>query len=346
MPLAVLAAAALPLLAAASPRSNAAVIGDKIKHVVVIVQENRSFDNVFHAFPGADTVDSGKGHDGRTIPLKATSLLYPHDLNHAHSDFLLQYDRGKMDGFDLEHPDEELGGHEPQSTLAYSYIPRNQVQPYWGLRSFVRQPRCDLVGLRRDPPHSLRRRLEARRDNAGDPRAARRRRESASVGDMGRAVRAKLGSCLGRRSGLQLQEPLRQHRAVVGLIDRERRRREYWNDTAIFVLWDDWGGWYDHVAPPQLDRMGLGIRVPLVVVSPYAKRGYVSHAQHEFGSILKFTEEAYGVPSLNDADARSDDLADCFDFTQEPRAFTKITAPQSASFFFDQPVADAPPDSD
>lgn len=62
----------------------------------------------------------------------------------------------------------------------------------------------------------------------------------------------------------------------------------YWNSTAVFVTWDDWGGWYDSVTPPQIDRMGLGFRVPLIVVSPYSKHGYVSHAQHEFGSILRF----------------------------------------------------------
>ncbi len=89
-------------------------------------------------------------------------------------------------------------------------------------------------------------------------------------------------------------------------------------------MWDDWGGWYDHVAPPQLDRIGLGFRVPLIVISPYARRGYVSHAQHEFGSILKFTEEAFALPSLGTTDARSDDLADCFDYAQKPAPFVPI----------------------
>jgi phospholipase C len=99
---------------------------------------------------------------------------------------------------------------------------------------------------------------------------------------------------------------------------------KYWNSTAIFVLWDDWGGWYDHVSPPQLDSEGLGFRVPLLVVSPYAKAGYVSHVEHEVGSLLKFTEEVYGFSAMAASDARADDLSDCFNFAQPPRPFVTI----------------------
>ncbi len=102
---------------------------------------------------------------------------------------------------------------------------------------------------------------------------------------------------------------------------------KYWNDTVVFVLWDDWGGWYDHVSPPQLDVMGLGFRVPLIVVSPYARRGYVSHVQHEFGSVLRFIESVYGVPQLAASDARADDLSDCFDFAQPVRPFAALRVP-------------------
>ena len=99
----------------------------------------------------------------------------------------------------------------------------------------------------------------------------------------------------------------------------------FWNSTAIFIVWDDWGGWYDHVAPPQLDSMGLGFRVPLIVVSPYARAQYVSHVEHEFGSILKFSEKVFGLPALAASDARADDLSDCFDFTQPPAPFSPIS---------------------
>lgn len=96
----------------------------------------------------------------------------------------------------------------------------------------------------------------------------------------------------------------------------------YWNNTAIFVTWDDWGGYYDHVTPPQVDGVGLGPRVPLLVISPYARAGYISHAQGEFSSFIKFVEENWNLPSLHQRDALpgTSDLMDFFNFTQSPQA--------------------------
>jgi phospholipase C len=95
----------------------------------------------------------------------------------------------------------------------------------------------------------------------------------------------------------------------------------FWDSTAVFVMWDNWGGWYDHVAPPQLDELGLGVRTGLIVVSPFAKNGYVSHVQHETGSLLRFAEEAFGLHTMGATDARADDLRDCFDFKQAPQPY-------------------------
>ncbi|HEY1428031.1 MAG TPA: alkaline phosphatase family protein [Candidatus Tumulicola sp.] len=114
--------------------------------------------------------------------------------------------------------------------------------------------------------------------------------------------------------------------AVVNAVGQS----QYWDSTAIFVTWDDWGGWYDHVAPPQMNNYyELGFRLPLLMISPYAKPGYISHDQHEFASILNFAEETFGIPkgSLGSTDVRADDLMDAFDFTQTPIAFTKIKSP-------------------
>lgn len=93
-----------------------------------------------------------------------------------------------------------------------------------------------------------------------------------------------------------------------------------WNSTAIFLTWDDFGGFYDHVAPPANDMYGLGIRVPLLVISPYAKKGYVSHTQYELSSVLKFIEERFGLPPLTARDAGANDVTDAFDFTQTARS--------------------------
>jgi phospholipase C len=121
--------------------------------------------------------------------------------------------------------------------------------------------------------------------------------------------------------------------SVVNAIGESR----YWNSTAIFVTWDDWGGWYDHVPPPQYNSYELGFRVPLIVISPYAKQRYVSHTQYEFGSILKFVEETFGLGSLQTTDVRANDLSDCFDFDAAPTRFTPIPAPRSKSYFLAQP---------
>jgi len=91
-----------------------------------------------------------------------------------------------------------------------------------------------------------------------------------------------------------------------------------WKHTAIFLTWDDFGGFYDHVAPPHLDVYGDGPRVPLVVISPYAKRGDVFHDTSDFTSVLAFMEQLYGLPSLTERDANANDLIGAFDFTQEP----------------------------
>jgi phospholipase C len=119
---------------------------------------------------------------------------------------------------------------------------------------------------------------------------------------------------------------------------------QYWNSTAIFVVWDDWGGWYDHVAPQILNPYELGFRVPLIVVSPYAKHGYVSHVQHEFGSILHYTEEQFGLSSIGYTDVRADDLSDCFDYTQTPAPFKKIAAKYPTSYFLHLPASNEPVD--
>ena len=124
----------------------------------------------------------------------------------------------------------------------------------------------------------------------------------------------------------------------------------YWKSTAIIVVWDDWGGWYDNVPPPQLDFRGLGIRVPCLIISPYAKQGYVSHTTYEFGSILKFIEETFDLPALGPAsegytDTRANSLDDSFDFLQTPRPFTPIVSSYPPSYFKSEPASNEPVDT-
>jgi phospholipase C len=94
----------------------------------------------------------------------------------------------------------------------------------------------------------------------------------------------------------------------------------YWNNTAIFLTWDDFGGFYDHVPPPVVDGLGLGPRVPLIVISPYAKAGTIISSEGEFSSFDKFIEANWNLPSLGQRDSLSqiDNLMDYFNFQQTP----------------------------
>jgi phospholipase C len=135
----------------------------------------------------------------------------------------------------------------------------------------------------------------------------------------------------------------------------------YWKDTAIFITWDDWGGWFDHVAPPilkdnhkyqnQYDYQ-LGFRVPLIVVSAYSPQtGYINNELNDFGSILRAIEGIFDLPggegALNFADARAHtDLNNFFNFNQLPTIYTTIPAPLQADFFVSFPGPPEPPDND
>ncbi len=107
-----------------------------------------------------------------------------------------------------------------------------------------------------------------------------------------------------------------------------------WNSTAIFLAWDDWGGFYDHVVPPVVDQNGYGLRVPGIVISPYAKQGFIDHQTLSFDAYLKFIEDDFlgGQRIDPKTDGRPDprpdvrenasilgNLASDFDFNQTPR---------------------------
>lgn len=105
---------------------------------------------------------------------------------------------------------------------------------------------------------------------------------------------------------------------VRGLI-QELMRSTSWSSSAFMITYDDWGGWYDHVPPPQVDDYGYGFRVPGLLVSPYARKGYIDHTQYDFTSMLKFVENNWGVAPLADRDANANDIVRAFDFAKPPR---------------------------
>jgi phospholipase C len=111
-----------------------------------------------------------------------------------------------------------------------------------------------------------------------------------------------------------LQDGVEWTRGVVNAI----LKSPYWADSAIFIVWDDFGGFYDHVPPPQVDEFGLGFRVPALIVSPYARTA-VLHDTVEVSSILKFAEKTFALPDMGGRDTAAKDLMNAFDFTRHPR---------------------------
>jgi phospholipase C len=380
----------------------------KIQHVVVIIQENRSFDNLFQGYPGADTVSSGLNSQGQTIQLTPISLAAPYDLGHESKGFFVDCNgtgsvpgtNCRMNGFNLEWTSCS-GCTNPQ----YGYVPHSETEPYFdmaqqyvlGDRMFTSHIDGSYISHQYviaaqangavDFPSGLWW-CSGSSDTIGTLTPQRQYGPSIPVcqdyltlGDeLDTAGKSWRHYAAGKPSGWNgyssinhirfgpdwttnvfgnPAQALKDVRAGtlanvtwitptgansdhpnslstngpdwVASIVNTIGRSPFWSSTAIFVMWDEWGGWYDHVAPPYVDYDGLGIRVPLIVVSPFAKKHYVSHVQYEHGSILRFIEDEFGLGRLSASDSRANSPADdCFDFMQPPRPFaplkTRLTA--------------------
>lgn len=121
----------------------------------------------------------------------------------------------------------------------------------------------------------------------------------------------------------------------------------YWNNTVVFVLWDDWGGFYDHVPPPLLDYDGLGVRVPLIAISPYTPAGVVDKTQYEFGSVLKYVESTFGLAPLRASDTRAAPFGPAIvNLLQKPRPFSTFASRRSRSSFIHQAPSMRVPDEE
>jgi len=396
----------------------------KISHIVFIIQENRSFDNLFQGYPGADTVSSGKNSLGQMIKLKPYSLKGPkYDIGHDAQAMFAACDGSrtlpgtdcKMDGFNLE-SGPPIG---PQNPQAYVYVPHRESAPYFDMarewvvadKNFASQLDESFVahqyaiaaqaawsvnlptiewGCGGGKTNAVAT-ITKKRSIDGPPirpcydyqtlgdeldRANLSWRfYAAAFGGGGsatgsnwsayRAVRhirygpdwRKIVSPswhfiadvrAGKLANFTWITPLCSDSdhvncgggygpSWVATLVNTVGRSKFWSSTAIFVIWDDWGGMYDHVPPPYLGRDGLGFRTPLLVISPYAKKDYVSHVQYETASVLRFAEDLFGLERLSDADKRATSPAtDCFDFSKPPRPFERIDAPLGAPFFMKQ----------
>jgi phospholipase C len=403
-----------------------------IKHVIVIFQENRSTDNLFHGFPGADIANSGQNSKGKIIPLKQVPLVGGYDLSHAHSDFVAMYDNGKMDGADKIPVICKKGQHKcAPANPQFKYVNPQDVAPYFQMgEQYTFGDR--MFQTNQGPSFPAHQFIIAGTSAPTETSDLFDETDAFKTNGSGTGCFAKAGAYvrLIDPSGNDKQEayPCFEHQTLADLLDNAGitwryytsskiggwtgpnaiyhlwngpdwknviqnpstiltdistnllpgvswviptwqesdhanfnkglgpswvasivnavGNSSYWSDTAIFVTWDDWGGWYDHVAPTIYDSYEYGFRVPLLVISSYAKPGYVSKVTHDFGSILRFTEEVFSLPSLGFADSRADDMMDCFQFNNEPHEFRPIRAPYDAHYFLTHKFADGVVDDD
>jgi phospholipase C len=390
--------------ATASDAATVAAARAKIKHVVFLIKENRTFDTLFGTFPGADGATQGTTCDGAVMPLghAADSVQ---DAGHSFADGIAAVDGGKMDCFDpvgfvQSHRSDipNYWRYAQHFTLADRFFSSiygpTGVEHLWTFASqsdrFVDHERPGLFGtgrrefcddptelafsfpvLGRDQQEQIYRLEEQGRAGADQVQTFYRPRwpctDVAVLPDRLEAAGISWKEYRGENEWVQ---PLRMVKHVrfssmydnvvtpqtylhdlkagtlpsvswltppFGLSDHPPTslcagenwtveylnalmQSPYWDSTAVIMTWDDFGGFYDHVPPPHVDLYGLGPRVPAIVISPYARPGYIDHTTYEFASVLRFIETIFDVPPLTSRDANANDMLGAFDFSQQPQA--------------------------
>ncbi|HEX5478716.1 MAG TPA: alkaline phosphatase family protein [Dehalococcoidia bacterium] len=378
-----------------------------INHLVVLFQENHTFDNYFGTFPGADGIPAGT-----CVPVEPNApsqgCIKPFhigdndvrlsDLDHSASTFKRQLDGGKLDGFVSA-----LNLRNQDGRLALGYYDQQDIPYYWALakqyvlfdRFFSSASDGSLnnhffaytaapfqpsknggTDEESETPHlptdqlTIFDRLQAAgvswkvyvqnydpkltyrtvQNYAGNrasqitwvpllniPRFIDDPALASHIVDIDQydtdlangtlpavAFLAPSGASEHPPGNIKSGE-----RFVQGLINA-LIRSSAWPNSAFLLTYDDWGGWYDHVAPPAVDANGYGFRVPAILVSPYARVGAIDHTQFDFTSILRFIEDNYGLAPLTARDASAKSIDSAFDFNQTPRA-AAFTAPLGAA---------------
>ena len=380
----------LPITPAAAEESAPAAelpTTTPIKHFMVLMQENHSFDNYFGTYPGADGIPDGTcipvdpvgdpfGDCVKPFPLAGQAIV---DLGHSGGVFDNQFRKGKMDGFVSVFADRRGVGKQ-----AMGYYDDSDIPFYWNVadqyvlfdRAFTSaaggsvwnhfywvtgtpgNPASDsLLSTGFDQVPTIFDRLQAagiswkfyvqnyrpeinfRNPGSGDDAAQsvwvpplnyNRFLDdpalSSRIVDMGQYYKDLADGTLPAVS-FMVPSGASEHppgsiqageRFVRGLITALMSSTS-WNSSAFMWSYDDWGGWYDHVPPPRVDEFGYGFRAPTLLVSPYAKRGYVDSTTIDFTSQLKFIENNWGVEPLAERDRNAKDIVTAFDFSAGPR---------------------------
>jgi phospholipase C len=382
----------------------------KIRHVVFVVKENRTFDHLFGTFPGAEGATEGRTCDGRIVPLRRAfdNSLGP---NHSFVSGLLAINGGSMNCFDRI-----WDGRQLESYVQYQ---RDQIPNYWAYAEnfaladrffssaygptlvehleivaaqtgrFVDNEREGDWGLGGPGEYcedEAERMLSFRKLSPEEKADAFRLEEEATVGVLQERYWYKRWPCTNIRvlpdlleqrgiswryymapapfydvmrmirhirfgpmwrkvvdettflpdlrggrlpsvSWLMPPVALSDHPGYNGICPGENwtvrtlnalMRSPEWRHMAIVLTWDDFGGFYDHVPPPHVDLYGMGPRVPTIIISPWARSGFVDHEVMEFASVLKLIETVFDLPSLTQRDRNANDMLEAFDFNQKP----------------------------
>ena len=348
------------MLKARQPRSNDRVPAPRgsphpIRHVVIIVKENHSFDNYFGKFPGAD------GDAALPPAPNPPSLDPPHTheawLQRAAKAVRAQYSESEIPAY---------FAYARQFTLCDRYFTEvagpstpNHLMLIAAASPIINNPhRTDPASLQ--PPFNLPS-LPATLEQAGFDW----RHYGGYAFNYVTGLRGHLAHAPSEQFAVDAVEgklpavswvyapeiphepnPLSEHppgnvtdgmnwtvQQVTAVV-----RGGLWPQTAMFITWDDWGGWYDHVDPPNVEtwvdgsQFRYGTRVGCLVLSPYARRGYISRVLHSHVSLVKFCETTFGLTHLNFRDAAADDMSDCFDFSQPPAPPPDFAGPPLTQF--------------
>ena len=331
----------------------------KIDHIVIVLQENHTFDNYFGTYPEAEgnlgkniclPKSKGSGKVNCVSPYHDTNLT-PVDMNHNWNSAHADYDGGKMDGFVYSEGNVETMGYYERSDLMHYYTAADNYvlcdKYFTSVMSESAPNHLYLIagtagGIKDDnvpvplnfPP--IFQQLDQKGiswkvygftqwyenfayvQNNPSIKTNNFASENSFDSDLNNGNLSQVSWIIGAPGGdehppknIQIGET-----SVANDIVNSVGSSTYWNASALFVTWDDSGGFYDHVVPPQVDQYGYGFRVPCLVISPYAKPGLIDSVTNDHTSNLKFVEDNYGLSPLSTRDAIANNMSEAFDFTR------------------------------
>jgi len=380
--------------------SLSSVAAQHIKHIVFFIKENRTFDNYFGTYPGANGATTALDSVGETIPLQHEQDQVP-DIDHSFEGASQAYDNGKMDQFDLlssATTTYKSRRNNPYANNSLTQMYQSDIPNYWlyaqnfvlgdNMFSSLRGPSfpnhlyiiaAQSGGVIDNPPNDTpgwgcdvpKQQVAVLSDNGSTHlqntcfNFQTLADELDAKGYSWRYYAPPLAGGFGYHwSSFDAIQHIRYGKDWQYVVPTQQfmddatsgklptvswvvtpswasehpsasvcegenwtvqmlnalMRGPDWSSTALFLTWDDFGGFYDHVAPETVDGFGLGFRVPLLVISPYAKKGYIDHTSYEFSSMLRFSEDILGLAPLTKRDKGANDMFNAFDFTQKPQA--------------------------